>query len=132
MAVEASSELLERARRHSALSDPSRLAIVDALALTDLSPGEVGHMLGLPTNLVAHHVKVLRRAGLLRQVRSEGDARRSYLQLEPDALTGLVGSPSWAAPRVVFACRHNSARSQLAAALWRRASKVPTECAGTH
>ena len=33
---------------------------------------------------------------------------------------------------MVFACRHNSARSQLAAALWRRASKVPTECAGTH
>jgi ArsR family transcriptional regulator, arsenate/arsenite/antimonite-responsive transcriptional repressor / arsenate reductase (thioredoxin) len=32
---------------------------------------------------------------------------------------------------VVFVCRHNSARSQLAVALWRRSSSVPAESAGT-
>ena len=132
MDVEAFSGVRERARRHAALSDPSRLAIVDALALSDLSPGEVGQMLDLPSNLVAHHLKVLREAGLVTQVRSQGDARRSYLRLEPDALTGLVVAPGWMAPRVVFVCRHNSARSQLAAALWRLASPVPAESAGTH
>ena len=34
--------------------------------------------------------------------------------------------------RVVFVCTHNSARSQLAAASWRRVSRVPAESAGTH
>jgi len=36
------------------------------------------------------------------------------------------------ARRVVFVCTANSARSQLAAALWRRASTVPTASAGTN
>jgi protein-tyrosine-phosphatase len=36
------------------------------------------------------------------------------------------------ASRVVFVCTANSARSQLAAALWRRASTIPAASAGTH
>ena len=51
-----------RARIHAALGDPARLAIVDALTLGDASPGEIAHDLGMPTNLVAHHVKVLTEA----------------------------------------------------------------------
>ena len=35
-------------------------------------------------------------------------------------------------PRVVFVCTANSARSQLAAALWAQASAVPATSAGTH
>ena len=35
-------------------------------------------------------------------------------------------------PRVVFVCTANSARSQLAAALWSGASAVPATSAGTH
>lgn len=34
--------------------------------------------------------------------------------------------------RLVFVCTANSARSHLAAALWRRASRIPSACAGTH
>ena len=34
--------------------------------------------------------------------------------------------------RVLFVCTHNSARSQLAAAEWKRTSKVPVASAGTH
>jgi ArsR family transcriptional regulator, arsenate/arsenite/antimonite-responsive transcriptional repressor / arsenate reductase (thioredoxin) len=131
MIRDASRDLVDRARRHAALADVSRLAIVDALAWTDLSPGEVGRMLGLPSNLVAHHLTVLRAAGLVTQVRSEGDRRRAYLQLTHGAFDGLVTLTPRAAPRVVFVCRHNSARSQLAAALWRRASRVPAASAGT-
>jgi protein-tyrosine-phosphatase len=37
-----------------------------------------------------------------------------------------------AAPRVVFVCTHNSARSQFASALWARRSAVPAASAGTH
>jgi protein-tyrosine-phosphatase len=34
--------------------------------------------------------------------------------------------------RVLFVCTANSARSHLAAALWRQASRVPVASAGTH
>jgi ArsR family transcriptional regulator, arsenate/arsenite/antimonite-responsive transcriptional repressor / arsenate reductase (thioredoxin) len=36
-----------------------------------------------------------------------------------------------AVPRVVFVCTQNSARSQLAAAIWSRRSRVPAASAGT-
>jgi protein-tyrosine-phosphatase len=35
-------------------------------------------------------------------------------------------------PRVVFVCTANTARSQLAAALWAQASSIPVASAGTH
>jgi protein-tyrosine-phosphatase len=121
-----------RARVHAALGDPARLAIVDALTLGDASPGEVGHDLGLPTNLVAHHVKVLQDAGLVTRTRSEGDRRRTYLRLVPEVLALLAPPPLDGAVRVVFVCTHNSARSQLAAALWRDRVGGPVVSAGTH
>jgi protein-tyrosine-phosphatase/DNA-binding HxlR family transcriptional regulator len=120
-----------RARVHAALGDPGRLAIVDRLLLGDASPGELGQVLGLPTNLLAHHVKSLQEAGVVERRRSEGDRRRTYLRLVPQSLSGLLPVAVRPAPRVVFVCTHNSARSQLAAALWRRASAVPTTSAGT-
>jgi ArsR family transcriptional regulator, arsenate/arsenite/antimonite-responsive transcriptional repressor / arsenate reductase (thioredoxin) len=126
-----STRLLRRARVHAALSDPARLAIVDLLCLGDAAPGELGRRLGLPSNLIAHHVKVLQTAGLLRRTRSEGDRRRSYLQLEPAALDELTPAPLAPVRRVVFVCTHNSARSQLAAALWRKAGPTPAASAGT-
>ncbi|WP_326549665.1 arsenate reductase/protein-tyrosine-phosphatase family protein [Micromonospora sp. NBC_01813] len=126
-----SPRLLRRARVHAALGDPARLAIVDLLCLGDAAPGELGRQLGLPSNLIAHHVKVLQSAGLLRRTRSEGDRRRSYLQLAPEALGELAPPALPAVRRVVFVCTHNSARSQLAAALWRKAGPTPATSAGT-
>lgn len=120
-----------RARIHAALGDPARLAIVDALTVGDASPGELAGDLDMPTNLVAHHVKVLRDAGLLVRTRSEGDRRRTYLRLCPDVLAMLAPSPLPGVERVVFVCTHNSARSQLAAALWGRQGRVPAASAGT-
>lgn len=124
--------LLERrARVHDALGDPSRLAIVDALLLGDASPGEIAHNLGLPTNLVAHHVRVLEGAGLVARARSEGDRRRAYLSLRPQALD-LLHPPALAgSSRMLFVCTHNSARSQLAAALWAGRTRIPAASAGT-
>jgi ArsR family transcriptional regulator, arsenate/arsenite/antimonite-responsive transcriptional repressor / arsenate reductase (thioredoxin) len=123
--------LHRRARVHAALGDPARLAIVDALTLGDASPGEIAADLGMPTNLVAHHVKVLRDAGLIVRTRSEGDRRRTYLRLEPGVLESLSSPSLPAAARVVFVCTHNSARSQLAAALWRQRTGGPVASAGT-
>jgi len=144
----AGESLIPRARRHAALGEPARLAVVDHLLLGDASPGELGDLVDLPTNLLAHHLKVLDHAGLIRRVRSEGDRRRSYVQLrldDPEVASVLTGSPSRgpgtaagpdgaaaAVSRVVFVCTHNSARSQLAAAAWARASAIPAASAGTH
>ncbi|WP_329018598.1 helix-turn-helix domain-containing protein [Micromonospora rifamycinica] len=124
--------LAGRARIHAALGDPARLAIVDALTLGDASPGEIAHTLDLPTNLVAHHVKVLTGAGLVVKGRSEGDKRRTYLRLRPESLAALTPPPLVGIGRVVFVCTRNSARSQLAAALWEDRTHTPAASAGTH
>jgi protein-tyrosine-phosphatase len=123
--------LQARARIHAALGDPARLAIVDTLTLGDASPSEVGHDLDMPTNLVAHHVKVLQEAGLVVRTRSEGDRRRTYLRLVPNVLASLAPPPLGAVERVVFVCTHNSARSQIAAALWRARVGGGVASAGT-
>lgn len=130
-----SAEQIDRRRRagvHAALADPARLHIVDLLSLGDRSPGELQAMLDMPSNLLAHHVKVLETAGLLDRSRSEADGRRSYLRLRAGALDGLAPGAAAAAHRVVFVCTANSARSQLAAALWQDASIIPATSAGTH
>ena len=124
--------LRARARIHAALGDPARLAIVDALSLGDASPGEIADDLEMPTNLVAHHVKVLAEAGLLERTRSEADRRRTYLRLRPDTLSLLTPPRRPDPARVVFVCTHNSARSQLAAALWADRTHRPAASAGTH
>lgn len=124
--------LRRRAAIHGALAEPARLAVVDALLLGDASPGELGRTLGLPSNLLAHHLRVLEAAGVIARRRSEADHRRTYLRLVPAALAALAPTAAVRAPRVVFVCTHNSARSQLAAALWSRRSRVPTASAGTH
>lgn len=122
----------QRARRHAALGDPTRLKIVDRLTLGDLSPTELQDGLGLSSNLLAHHLNVLEAEGLVHRSRSEADRRRSYVRLVRGALEGLPSGAATTASRVLFVCTANSARSQLAAALWRDHSPVPVASAGTH
>ena len=120
-----------RARIHAALGDPARLAIVDTLVAGDAAPGELAAALEMPTNLIAHHLRVLQDAGLVVRTRSEGDRRRTYVRLLNDALAAIATSPLPVASRVVFVCTQNSARSQLAAAIWSCRSHVPALSAGT-
>ena len=124
--------LARRAVLHAALSDIARLQITDTLLAGDVSPSELAAMLAMPSNLLAHHLHVLEQAGVITRRRSEGDRRRTYLQLVPGALDSLAPPTARAALRVLFVCTANSARSHLAAALWRRASTVPAVSAGTH
>ena len=132
MVDERSESLARRAAVHAALADPARLRITDALGDGDASPKELGAMLAMPSNLLAHHLHVLEQAGIITRRRSEGDRRRTYLQLVPGALDSLAPRSARAALRVLFVCTANSARSHLAAALWRQASTVPAVSAGTH
>src|SRR4249919_939819 len=132
MSVERNSSLARRAAVHAALADPARLAITDTLLAGDASPSELAGMLAMPSNLLAHHLRVLEQAGVITRRRSEGDRRRTYLRLVPGALDSLAAPPARAARRVLFVCTANSARSHLAAALWRRASTIPAASAGTH
>lgn len=120
----------QRVAMHAALAEPHRLAICDALALSDRSPSDLAAMLGVASNLLAHHLLVLTEAGLVETVASAGDRRRRYVRLRPDALEA-VAPPALAPSSVLFVCTHNSARSQFAAALWRRASAIPADSAGT-
>jgi len=132
MKADRNSELERRAVMHAALADTARLQITDTLLIGDASPSELAAMLAMPSNLLAHHLNVLEQAGIITRRRSDGDRRRTYLQLIPSALDSLAPPPAWAALRVLFICTANSARSHLAAALWRRTSTVPAVSAGTH
>lgn len=122
----------DRAAVHAALADPARLRIVDHLSVGDASPSELQALLGISSNLLAHHLGVLEHHGLVVRGRSAADRRRSYLSLVPTSLEGLTPAGLVPVTRVVFVCTANSARSQLAAALWSRASAVPVASAGTH
>ena len=132
MNAEQTSDLARRAAVHAALADPARLQIADTLLAGDASPSELAAMLAMPSNLLAHHLHVLEQAGIITRRRSEGDRRRTYLQLIPGALDSLAAPTARAALRVLFVCTANSARSHLAAALWRQVSNVPAASAGTH
>lgn len=132
MCVEINAGTARRAAVFAALADPARLAIVDHLLLADASPSELRAVLGMQSNLLAHHLGVLKRAGVVRDTRSEADGRRTYLSLNRPALETLVPAAQRRARRVVFVCTQNSARSQLAAAIWNRRSELPATSAGTH
>lgn len=122
----------ERARVHAALADPHRLAIVDQLVSSDRAPTELAASLGIDSNLLAHHLRVLEELSMIERVASQGDRRRRYVRLVPAALADLgVGGVLYAG-RVVFICTENVARSQLAAAIWNHLNRdTPATSGGT-
>lgn len=78
----------------AALSDPTRLTIVDLLARRgELSATEISRVFSSSAPAVSQHLKVLREAGL---VRVEKRAQRRIYQLDTDA---IEESERWLAAR---------------------------------
>lgn len=123
--------LSARAALHAALGEPARLAIVEDLAASDRSPKELADRLGIGSNLLAHHLEVLEHAGVISRSSSAGDGRRRYVRLRNDVVTQLDLRVNVPRGDMLFVCTRNSARSQLAAVLWRARTGRPAESAGT-
>ena len=117
MLAVANTMLLEqRAVRHAALGDAVRLTIVDELMLSDRSPVELRRLVGIESNLLAHHLDVLESVGMIARTQSGGDGRRRYVHLVHSSLADLAPRCRLQTARALFVCTRNSARSQLAAA----------------
>ncbi len=71
------------------LSDPTRLAIFDLMMQGVQCNCELGDKLDLPMNLISHHLKVLKDAGLVDAERDPIDARWIYYSINQLALNRL-------------------------------------------
>jgi DNA-binding transcriptional ArsR family regulator len=90
--VQARARTQALARRLKAISDPTRLAILDALRTGPRTVTELAAAFTLAQPTVSNHVRVLREAGL---VADERDGPRRHLVVQPEAanelLAGLQG-----------------------------------------
>jgi ArsR family transcriptional regulator len=69
-----------------ALADPNRLRILDLLVQGDSCNCELKEQLGLPPNLLSHHLRALRQAGLVRSRRDAVDGRWIYYMVSKESL----------------------------------------------
>ena len=74
------------AETFGALSDPTRLRIISALAHHELSVGALATTVGLSESATSHQLRVLRT---LRLVRARRDGRRSFYCLADDHIHDL-------------------------------------------
>lgn len=122
--------LQRRAEYFAALGDPVRLAIVDELVTSDRTPGELMTMTGLSSPLLTHHLDILDAAGVIVRTVSHHDRRKRFIRLMP-ALRPMDEPVTMPRGSVLFVCTANSARSQLAAALWTELTGGAADSAGT-
>jgi ArsR family transcriptional regulator len=69
-----------------ALADPNRLRIFDFLMQGDSCNCELNERLALPPNLLSHHLRVLRKAGLVKSRRDTLDGRWIYYAVDREAV----------------------------------------------
>jgi ArsR family transcriptional regulator, arsenate/arsenite/antimonite-responsive transcriptional repressor len=65
-----------------ALADPNRLRIFAALIQGDSCNARLNEQLGLAPNLLSHHLRALREAGLVHDRRDKFDARWIYYTVD--------------------------------------------------
>lgn len=73
------------------MADPTRRRIFLQLMRGETCNCEMSGLLGLPQNLISHHLRQLRRAGLLRSRRDEHDQRWIYYSIDRAALARVQG-----------------------------------------
>lgn len=81
--------LVQLAQRLKALSDPKRLLILHTLMEGVQCNCELGDVLQMPANLISHHLRVLREAGLVTVERDVLDGRWIYYAVNPAALAEI-------------------------------------------
>ena len=74
-------ELQALAQRLQVLAEPTRLLIFHLLMEGVQCNCELGEALGVPPNLVSHHLRALRKAGLIEAERDGVDARWVYYSI---------------------------------------------------
>ena len=70
-------------------ADPNRLRILALLARGEWCVSDIEAAVGLPQNLVSHHLSMLKRAGLANNRR---DGKRIYYRIEPQTLGEHLGA----------------------------------------
>lgn len=68
-----------------ALAEPNRLSIFGELMRGDSCNCELGDKLGLPPNLLSHHLRVLSEAGMVTSRRDNIDGRWIYYSVDRQA-----------------------------------------------
>lgn len=71
------------------LADPTRLAVIEHLLKSSGTVKEINEGIQIPQNLLSHHLKVLREAGLVVSYR---DGKGVRYELAPGVETGASGS----------------------------------------
>ncbi len=79
-----------------AIADPTRRAILDLLRSGELTAGALADQFPVSRPAVSRHVRVLRRAGLIRERR---EAQSRYYALDPQRLEEI---DAWLGPYRVF------------------------------
>lgn len=118
----------------AALADVRRLRVIAALMQSDMTAQELADVMELQASAASYQLRILADAGLVRMHRSDADSRETYYHCDRSVIRAyaemlgqlvLGGSGRWqTGSRVLFVCRANSARSQMAEA-WMRAYVMP-------
>lgn len=77
------------AQRFAALSDPTRLAVVELLRARPHRAGELAQALAMSAPALSRHLRVLRKAGLIADDAVEADARVRLYRLDRAAFTSM-------------------------------------------
>lgn len=70
-----------------ALADPNRFRVFSELMQGDSCNCELNDNLGLPPNLLSHHLRILSQAGLITSRRDAVDGRWIYYSVDREAAT---------------------------------------------